>query len=167
MLSAYLLPQLSCLSPQPLIRFLAFTRTLTTLYSTTLLCLLTTIQLTLLARAKYVYSVLQQERDERVSERLESELSLSNLLFGNGKGLESLMSRDLEAFLGEEDTIGDEALPADVENKYLTLSWWLLHVGWKDVGERVRRGVEEVFEGFVALSIPTVKLSKKALTPLT
>ncbi len=84
-----------------------------------------------------------------MNERLEFELSLTNLLFGNGKGLESLMSRDLEAFLGDKDTIGDEALPADVENKYLTLSWWLLHVGWKDVGERVRRGVEEVFEGFV------------------
>jgi len=82
-----------------------------------------------------------------VNERLEFELSLTNLLFGNGKGLEDLMSKDLEAFLGEEDTVGDEALPADVENKYLTLSWWLLHVGWKDVGERVRRGVEEVFEG--------------------
>jgi peroxin-3 len=35
----------------------------------------------------------------------------------------------------------------EVESKYLTMSWWLLHVGWKDVGERVRRGVEEVFNG--------------------
>ena len=33
----------------------------------------------------------------------------------------------------------------EVESKYLTMSWWLLHVGWKDVGERVRRGIEEVF----------------------
>jgi peroxin-3 len=32
---------------------------------------------------------------------------------------------------------------------YLTLSWWILHVGWKDVGERVRREVEEVFDGCV------------------
>ena len=37
----------------------------------------------------------------------------------------------------------------ETERKYLTLSWWILHVGWKDVGERVRRGVEEVFEGCV------------------
>jgi hypothetical protein len=29
--------------------------------------------------------------------------------------------------------------------------WWLLHVGRKDVGERVRRGVEEVFYGYVVI----------------
>jgi len=44
----------------------AFTRTLTTLYSSTLLCLLTTLQLTLLARGKYISAVLQQERQERL-----------------------------------------------------------------------------------------------------
>jgi len=43
-----------------------FTRTLTTLYSSTLLCLLTTIQLTLLARGKYISAVLEQERQERL-----------------------------------------------------------------------------------------------------
>jgi hypothetical protein len=45
---------------------------------------------------------------------------------------------------GEADFIKEES-----ESKFLTLSWWLLHVGWKDVGERVRRGVEEVFNGYV------------------
>ena len=40
-----------------------------------------------------------------------------------------------------------ENVSEETERKYLTLSWWILHVGWKDVGERVRRGVEEVFEG--------------------
>jgi peroxin-3 len=127
----------------------AFTRTLTALYSTTLLCLLTAIQLTLLARAKYVHSVLQQERDEQVQERLEAELSLTRLVFGSMRGFEDMMSKDLEAFMAEEGALNDEAVSEDVENKYLTMSWWLLHVGWKDVGERVRRGVEEVFEGFV------------------
>ena len=47
---------------------------------------------------------------------------------------------------GEVDFINEESA-----SKYLTLSWWLLNVGWKDVGERVRRGVEEVFYGYVAL----------------
>jgi hypothetical protein len=36
----------------------AFTRTLTTLYSNTLLCLLTTLQLTLLAHGKYVSALM-------------------------------------------------------------------------------------------------------------
>lgn len=35
----------------------------------------------------------------------------------------------------------------ETERKYLTLSWWLLNVGWKDVGERVRSAVEVVFSG--------------------
>lgn len=124
-------------------KILTITRTLTTLYSTTLLCLFTTIQLTLLARSKYIHSVFQQEHDERLREQLASEFTMSNILLGGGKGLEDLISgvkvREEE---GEEYKISEE-----LENKYLTLSWWLLHVGWKDVGERVRRGVEEVFDG--------------------
>jgi len=115
------------------------------LYSTTLLSLLTTLQLTLLARSKYVSSVLQFEREERFRERLQSEFSISNILLGSGKGFESLMAGGIlngSDDVGEADFINEES-----ESKYLTLIWWLLHVGWKDVGERVRRGVEEVFYG--------------------
>ncbi|KAF8153378.1 Peroxin-3-domain-containing protein [Crassisporium funariophilum] len=129
------------------VKILTFTRTLTTLYSTTLLCLLTTLQLTLLARSKYVSAVLQLEREERMRERFEDQFSMSNLLLGRGKGLEELLAGgDMSSLLGMDE---DEDLGIDevAENKYLTLSWWLLHVGWKDVGERVRRGVEEVFDG--------------------
>lgn len=36
---------------------------------------------------------------------------------------------------------------AEIEIKYVTSSWWILNVGWKDVGEDVPRGVEEVSEG--------------------
>lgn len=139
-------PILSC-EVKPSSQRTALTRTLTTLYSTTLLCLLTTIQLTLLARAKYVQFILQQERDERTRERLEAEISLSHPLLGSGQSLGDLMSLDLEAFLGAEEAIDSDSIPEDTENKYITLSWWLLHVGWKDVGERVRRGVDEVFDG--------------------
>jgi len=91
--------------------------------------------------------VLEQERDERLREQLESELSLSKILFDGGQGLASLMSQDFEAISGKEGVV-DEAISEDVESKYLTLSWWLLHVGWKDVGERVKRGVEEVFDRY-------------------
>lgn len=124
------------------VKMLTFTRTLTTLYSTTLLTLLTTIQLTILAHTKYVHSVLQQERSERLRERLAAELTMSNILLGGGRALEDLMAGTEMEGEGEEGGISEE-----VESKYLTLSWWLLHVGWKDVGERVRRGVEEVFDG--------------------
>jgi len=35
----------------------------------------------------------------------------------------------------------------ETERKFLTLGWWLLNVGWKDVAERVRSAVEVVFSG--------------------
>jgi peroxin-3 len=133
------------------------------LYSITLLCLFTTLQLTLLARSKYVASILEQERDERVREELAAGLTTTNLLFGSlglgpaaGLRLESLLSggyADGDDLDGERALEGEtwrlEHIDEDAESKYLTLSWWLLHVGWKDVGERVRRAVDETFEGFV------------------
>jgi len=170
----------------------AFTRTLTTLYSSTLLCLLTTLQLTLLARGKYISAVLQQERQERLQEcmqeRMEREMGLGNLLVrgvggwmreklgtenqSDDKALEELFaSMGLDGGSPDGDDDAQEAWPLDgkikglgrspwlgeiseeVESKYLTMSWWLLHVGWKDVGERVRRGVQEVFNGSVFYSL--------------
>lgn len=138
----------------------AFTRTLTTLYSTTLLCLLTTLQLTFLSRSKYVAAVLAQEQEERVQEQLESELTTSNLVFGSfglgpaaGAHLETLLSGGT-IDLGDDDRFSgglwsSEGISEEVESKYLTLNWWLLHVGWKDVGERIQRAVEETFDGSV------------------
>lgn len=126
----------------------AFTRTLTTLYSTTLLSLFTVIQLTLLARSKYVQSVILKEREERMRDKFEAEFSLTNIMLGRGRGLEELLSGDMNALLedGEEAV---EGISEEAESKFLTMSWWMLHVGWKDIGERVRRGVEEVFDGYV------------------
>ncbi|RDB16202.1 Peroxisomal biogenesis factor 3 [Hypsizygus marmoreus] len=129
------------------VKILTLTRTLTTLYSTTLLSLLTTIQLTLLARSKYIQSVLQLERDERLQQHIEAQFSLSNLLLQSGKGLETLLSGDMEALLDDDEGPAIPSLTEDVETRFLTMSWWILHVGWKDVGERVRRSVEEVFSG--------------------
>lgn len=33
----------------------------------------------------------------------------------------------------------------DVEGKFLSFSWWLLHKGWKQLAERVEAAVQEVF----------------------
>ena len=125
------------------------TRTLTVLYSITLLTIFTNIQLSLLGRYKYIQSVIQLERDEDSRSRLQHELSLSSMLLSSL--LDTVGSRDIEALLDEqtglEEGIWREGVDAETERKYLTLSWWILNVGWKDVGERVRRGVEEVFEG--------------------
>jgi len=33
----------------------------------------------------------------------------------------------------------------DVEGKFLSFSWWLLHKGWKNLSERIETAVQEVF----------------------
>lgn len=104
----------------------------------TLLSLFTHIQLSIIGRSKYIQSVLGQARDEKERERLQDSLSITSLLWNSG----SLESQDPDDDLQDVEPITEET-----ERKYLTLSWWILNVGWKDVGERVRRAVEEVFEG--------------------
>lgn len=118
----------------------AFTRPLTILYSTILLSLFTSIQISLLGRAKYVQSIIRDERDQRVHE-----------LLGGSAGSVPWVDIDEDGDDDDEEMqnggIRDEDVDEGMEMLYLTLSWWMLHVGWKDVGERVRRGVEEVLDG--------------------
>ena len=118
---------------------LAFTRTLTIIYSTTLLTILTTVQLNIIGRSKYLQSIIQLHREEKLRERRIFQASVSSLFFG---GLPDL-DEDLDADLQDVSLVSEET-----ELRFLTLSWWLLYVGWKDVGERVRRSVEEVFERY-------------------
>ncbi|KDQ56756.1 hypothetical protein JAAARDRAFT_36244 [Jaapia argillacea MUCL 33604] len=125
------------------VKILTFTRTLAALYSITLLSLFTHIQLNLLGRYKYVQSVVQLERDERMRDSLANRLSIASLFWDLAMNVEGMNVEE------QDDGVdGDgEGVDEETERKYLTLSWWILNVGWKDVGERVRRGVEEVFEG--------------------
>ncbi|KAI5117910.1 hypothetical protein M0805_003603 [Coniferiporia weirii] len=141
-------PELSALSSKTKVelwnevKMLTFTRILTIVYSTTLLTLLTTMQLNIIGRLKYVQSVLQLHREEKLRERRMMQMSISSLLLNSLTGTNG----DLERWL-EEDVQDADFITPETEHKFLTLSWWLLYVGWKDVGERVRKSVEEVFEG--------------------
>jgi peroxin-3 len=93
--------------------------------------------------------VIQLEREEEARSRRQYEFSLSSILFPSL--VDPTRSHDIEALFGQtigtEEGIWREGVDPETERKFLTLSWWVLNVGWKDVGERVRRGVEEVFEG--------------------
>ncbi|KAJ6507124.1 Peroxin-3 [Mycena vitilis] len=137
------------------LKMLTFTRTLTTVYTVTLLTLLTTVQLTLLARGRYVRSVVQLEKQQRRQPLVPDLSMLLGMGLGFGGGLDALLGDDAEeegdfaAGFGwpEHDAEGAEEEEEVAAAKYLTMTWWILHVGWKDVGERVRRGVEEVFNG--------------------
>ena len=84
------------------------------------------------------------ERSEEARERREYESSASATLFSSLDDIEAFVDRRAR---WEKDSVWCDGVDAETERKYLTLSWWILNVGWKDVGERVRRGVEEVFEG--------------------
>ncbi|KAI0786964.1 Peroxin-3 [Abortiporus biennis] len=119
------------------VKMLTFTRTLTIIYSMTLLSLFTHVQLNVLGRTKYLQSILQLAEDEKMREQLEQSLSISALLWGGP---------NIEEGNSDGEFLEVENISEETERKYLTLSWWILHVGWKDVGERVRRGVEEVFD---------------------
>ena len=64
--------------------YLAFTRTLTILYSTTLLSLFTHIQLNTLGRSKYLQSIVQQAHEENMREQWRDSISLTSLLWSGG-----------------------------------------------------------------------------------
>jgi peroxin-3 len=117
-----------------------FTRALTVIYAITLLSLQTHVQLNLLGRAKYLQSVRALEREERAKEGL----GLGEMLFFGGRT--NQLENDEEEWEGKAEW---EEVDEDVERKYLTVSWWLLHIGWRELSERVRVAVEEVFDGCV------------------
>ncbi|KAF8126804.1 Peroxin-3-domain-containing protein [Boletus edulis] len=133
------------------VKILALTRTLTTLYTITLLSLFTAVQLNLLGRSRYIDSVRASDRAERARDQV-PDFSLTGII------AREAVTRivDVEAIwpawiLGESED-GDEedgsldAIPEATELRFLTLSWWVLHVGWKDVAARVRSSVESVFD---------------------
>ena len=132
------------------------------LYSTTLLALQIHIQLNLIGRYKYVQSVRETEREERRRDRQRESEEDAFASLGLVGSLMSSVGPSLAASLGmngpspvmEDDEEGEEHwsgedVDEDVERKYLTLSWWLLHIGWRDIAVRVRPAVEEVLQGYV------------------
>jgi peroxin-3 len=79
------------------------------------LTLLTHIQLNLLGRFTYVWSVSVLNKSEPTI-RLQQE--------------------------GEEPDIG--FLDPQIERMFLSASWWILHHGWKACAKRVQEAVDEV-----------------------
>ena len=78
-------------------------------------------------------SVYALEREEKQRERFSRDISLGSLFWGNSE-------------TPEEAEVDQQDLTDEVERKYLTMSWWLLHRGWREVAARVRGAVEEVFD---------------------
>jgi peroxin-3 len=130
-----------CRTSTPL---LAFTRSLTTIYTVVVLSLHTRVQLNILGRYSYIRSVRELEQSfQPAAGSGESTVSAwwSYLAGAVGVGPSSLPAKELpEARGGLEDDIDQET-----EMAYLTFSWWLMHVGWRELKERVALAVNEVF----------------------
>ncbi|KAK6349674.1 peroxin [Orbilia brochopaga] len=100
------------------LKITSITRAYTLIYTLALLCFLTRIQLNLLGRRNYLSSVISlAERDS------ESPIALEN--------------NENNPQLSQEDY--------DVNRKYLTFSWWLLHRGWRKLLSVVEVSVKQVF----------------------
>ncbi|CDS05857.1 hypothetical protein LRAMOSA08385 [Lichtheimia ramosa] len=97
------------------IKMKSFTRSLTSIYSLTLLTLLTHLQLNLLGRFTYVWSV-------SVLNRSEPTIRLQH---------------------ADEEPEGG-FLDPQTERMFLSASWWLLHRGWRLCSKRVQEAVEDV-----------------------
>lgn len=71
----------------------------------------------------------------------------SSLLLGGNKSSESLAARrcSIEGSLYE-------SLDQETERTFLLFSWWLLHVGWRELEETIRYAVKTVFKPYVPLS---------------
>ncbi|KAE8223920.1 hypothetical protein CF319_g3108 [Tilletia indica] len=117
------------------LKLVAFTRTLTTLYSIVLLSLQTHIQLNLVGRFNYLSSVTALAKS---MSKDEDEWSPS----GSGS------SPAVPSFAQDEKSSEGSSDPNDllrpVEQRYLTYSWWLLHRGALEIGTEVEAAVKHV-----------------------
>ncbi|ORX48835.1 hypothetical protein DM01DRAFT_1326094 [Hesseltinella vesiculosa] len=104
----------------------SFSRTLVSLYSVTFLTLLTHVQLNLLGRFTYVWSVSVLNKSEPTI----------RLQYG-------------------DDQQDNGFLDAKTERMFLSVSWWLLHRGWRKCAERVQEAVQQEIKGLPLKSIIT------------
>ncbi|KAK1235700.1 peroxin [Marasmius sp. AFHP31] len=148
------------------LKTLTFTRTLTTIYAVSLLTLFTSIQLTILAREKYLRGVNQMEHEERMREDMEAsfrrEMSLTGMAFSLLKSKLGFATEETNLFdsLSHQMTPTELMDPTDIPSitnmsdaafdslstKYLTLSYHLLHIGFRDLSARVQAAVEDVLQ---------------------
>jgi len=102
-------------------------RTLTLIYSLSALVLLSRIQFNLLGRQAYVASILALAPESTS---------------GSDPAVQQIRLR-------EEKEIGD----LELQRSFLSLSWWLVHRGWKTIMSRVYNAMEEVFIAYSSISL--------------
>lgn len=147
------------------LKIVTFTRSLTAIYAISLLSVLTHVQLNLLGRYAYLRDLAGVKQAAAEAEQAETARRLASDPFedawASASGTQA--SGSSSQAKGTEKSAGDtSSISAETEERYLTFSWYLLHQGWKDLGERVREKVEEVMS-----SVPLkTQLSHEELTSI-
>ncbi|KAK4686378.1 peroxin-3, partial [Tremellales sp. Uapishka_1] len=138
----------------------SITRTLTTIYLLPILYLLTSSQLSILARTRYlddVKAALPVPTNTSVNGRQKTGWLASFSV--DSLGLSEFVERSTPGFLPnpinlltslfsstpDEVEERNEEDEAEAEKLFLTYSWWFLHQGWRGIATRVESAVENVF----------------------
>lgn len=132
------------------LKIVAISKALTTVYAVNLLSLLTHVQLNLLGRYAYLGSLADENIEEDSADQALNSTRTTIDPF------EDAWSRSLAASGGQAGEKGSGstgnsererlALSQETEERYLTFSWYFLHRGWKDLGQRVKEKVTECIE---------------------
>ena len=108
----------------------SFARIFVSVYLVNLVTILSCAQLSLLGRFAYIDSVaaLRRKRDEASSPDK-----------WNDGG-----NHTFDEYTCQNDDEIEKCISEEVERNYLTLSWYLVNVGWSDCVDRVQNAVEKV-----------------------
>ncbi|KAI9317416.1 Peroxin-3 [Dichotomocladium elegans] len=113
------------------IKVQSFSRSLTTLYSVTMLTLLTYLQLDLLGRFAYVWTASMANKREPVMQ----------------------FHHEQQQAQCHTDEVGP--IDPQTEDIYLSTSWWLLHRGWRIYAKQVETAVHDVISSLPLKRIVT------------
>lgn len=148
------------------------TRAITTAYLLPLLYILTTSQLSTLARERYLSDVKASlpPIPASATAKVKDDFGISSVIVEAASLLpnpfailpdfitsripfyptqnrnleEEEDEKELSRVLAQEREDEEAQNRADAERMYLTYSWWVLHEGWRVVADRVEAGVERV-----------------------
>lgn len=105
------------------LKIMSFTRLISSIYIINLITLFTYVQINLIGRYVYMDSVVTLNQNK--NENNESNKNENNNTNNN---------KEESTFVG---------LPTEIQAKYLAFSYYLIHIGWKDLSEKVKKIVEK------------------------
>lgn len=124
----------------------AIARTITSLYGVVLLSLQTSVQLNLLGRYAYLTSVSSLSSTDSANHRIRIERHDGQVDIDDDRSDDQ---HDEERMAAGNDALM-KGIDVNTERLFLTLSWWFLHRGWRQLADIVQEAVKDVF-GDVAL----------------